>query len=94
MLIRWGWGAGVNGTWQNTNAENVDDLAGQSLVVGKSITVPTGPFYTTMGYDKTYADGYEGGSYSLGLSKSSPLVPVEGHVMGQTTFLFGGKKKE
>jgi hypothetical protein len=91
-----GWGAGISGTWQTTNAKSVDDQAGQSMAVGGSTSSPKTPFYgasVTTGADKAYADEYEGEAYSIGLGWVSPL-PAENHDMLQNTILWGGKSQK
>jgi len=87
-----GWGGGISGTLQTTNADAVDELAGQSLVTGVSAPVAPGPFGSTVnvGAGKVNADNYDGEAYSSGLSWGTPTIP-DVHTQRQKPVLWGRK---
>ena len=68
MLGKTGFGAGINASLSWYDAEDIHDLEGASYEIGGSVA--------GIGYDKIYADNYQGHSVSIG---TPDLIPVEGH---------------
>jgi hypothetical protein len=94
-----GFGAGVTGTYQKTDAKSVEQLKGKSSKVGGAINVSTPWGSIGVGTEHVKGNDYTGENYNASWGKrgakiNSPKKPITGSIKHEKTWTLKVPKME